>query len=151
MSSNRIISFFFFEEQEESTEMRSWVPLFPFIALLLLQQNFLIQAGWQRVAEKGNSTEVWYTLEMVVKEDQVGAFLDVFALVSNGTHTEPGVLQYDLLVNVSNQTHFNLVQRYVSAEAVQKHMTMPWVVKYMPLLISMLEKPYVQTNYKFEM
>lgn len=115
--------------------------------LLLLVFMF---ASLRLATVKGHEdTQAWFTLEMEVRPDQLANFTSIFQLVSAETHNEPGVLQYDLLVNAKNQTHFNLVQRYVSLAAAKEHMLQPYVVQYMPMLIKMLAVPFKQTDYVF--
>lgn len=91
--------------------------------------------------------EPWYTLELDVVPEQIGAFLGVMLPVVATSRQEAGVLQYDLLRDRAAPHRFNLVQRYRSIEDVREHMAKPGVVAALEQLGRLLSGPYVQTDY----
>lgn len=92
-------------------------------------------------------TNLWFTLVLDVKEGKLQEFLEAMKEVVGETRQEPGVIQYDLLVDLKNERRFNLVQRYASKDALTSHMASEHTQRGFAKVLPTLAKPFEQNDY----
>ncbi|MBW5833070.1 (4S)-4-hydroxy-5-phosphonooxypentane-2,3-dione isomerase [Yersinia enterocolitica] len=86
-------------------------------------------------------------VEINVKEDKVGQFVEVFRANHQGSILEPGNLRFDVLQDESIPTRFYIYEAYVDEAAVAAHKKTPHYLRCVEELEGLMTGPRKKTTF----
>ncbi len=87
-------------------------------------------------------------VQVYVKPETIDAFLEITLKNAQGSLQEAGIIQFDVLQDRENPSHFTLYEVFRTAEDVPKHHATEHYLRWRETVADMMTEPRTSVKYK---